>query len=175
MQPLDLLQGRLHGRPLVGDGTGTIGMRWAALLLSCAFAAVALPADARQRGGREEVVPAEARVLPYDGHIPGCQDTRVLAWVASKFAEKEAKFWPAPRTITAYEDIRRVAWRPWGIDYIPRRFCTATVWTSDGVKRRIDYSVREDLGIGPTWGMHLCVVGLDRNFANAPACRMARP
>jgi len=41
---------------------------------------------------------------------------------------------------------------------------------------RIDYSVREDLGIiGATWGVEFCVHGLDRNWAYAPACRMARP
>jgi len=62
------------------------------------------------------------------------------------------------------------------LDYIPRRFCTGTAILSDGVKRRIDYSVREGLGlIGVTWGVDYCVLGLDRNWAYAPACQMARP
>jgi hypothetical protein len=155
---------------------GSFDMRWAAfLLVSCALAA-SLPAEARSRGGRQEVVPAENRVIPADGEIPGCQDTSVLGQVSAKFAEKEARFWSSSLTITAYEHIKRIAWRPWGLDYIPRRFCTATATISDGTRRRIDYSVREDLGIvGAVWGVHFCVHGLDRNYANAPSCRMARP
>jgi hypothetical protein len=92
------------------------------------------------------------------------------------FAEKEAKFWNSTLTITQYENIQRIAWRPWGLDTIPRRYCTATAWTSDGVRRKIDYSVREDLGIiGASWGVEYCVKGLDRAWAFAPGCRMARP
>ena len=148
-------------------------MRWAAFLIPCALLAAA-PAAALT--GRQEVVPAERRVLPYDAAIPGCQDPSVLAKVAQHFAEKEAKFWSSSLTIVEYQNIRRLAWRPWGLDYIPRRFCTADARTSDGRMHRIDYSVREDLGmIGMTWGVEFCVHGLDRNWAYAPACRMARP
>ncbi len=148
-------------------------MRRAALLIPLALCA-ASPAAALS--GRQEVVPAERRVLPHDSHIPGCHDVLVLEKVSSRFAEKEAKFWRSPLTIVRYEDIRPIAWRPWGLDYIPRRFCTATAWTSDGARRRIDYSVREDLGIiGATFGVEFCVHGLDRNWAFAPNCKMARP
>jgi hypothetical protein len=144
----------------------------AAFLICSVF--LAFPASAQT--GRQEVVPAERRVLPHDAHIPACQNTAVLAKIAANFAEKEAAFWSSSLTIAGYEDIRPTAWRPWGLDYIPRRFCTAKAWTSDGVKRRIDYSVREDLGIiGATWGVEFCVHGLDRNWAYSPACKMARP
>lgn len=126
--------------------------------------------------GRQEVVPGERRVIPYDAHLPGCDDTYVLSTVARIFAEKEAKFWDSSLTIAGYENIQRTAWRPWGLDYIPRRFCSAMASMSDGRKRRVDYSVREDLGvIGATWGVEFCVHGLDRNWAYSPACRMARP
>ena len=148
-------------------------MRWTALLV---FGAVAAAAPAAALTGRNEVVPAERRVLPYDANIPGCGDQWVLAKVAQQFAEKEAKFWNSNLQIVEYEQIRRIAWRPWGLDYIPRRFCTGTVTLSDGRKRRIDYSVREDLGmISMTWGVEFCVHGLDRNWAFNPACKMARP
>ena len=144
-----------------------------ALLLATAVLA-ATPALARS--GRREVVPAEDRVIPHDAQIPGCQDLDVLEKVSSRFAQKESQFWNSTLTITGYEDIRRIAWRPWGLDFIPRRYCTATASTSDGRKRRIDYSVREGLGmIGASWGVEFCVAGLDRNWAYAPACRMARP
>jgi hypothetical protein len=144
-------------------------MRLATLLTCCA---VALSPGALAR----EMVPAEKRIYPYDTQLPACHDLAVLEKIASYFAEKEAKFWQSNLRIVEYERIRPLAWRPWGLDYIPRRFCTGKVVTSDGVRRQIDYSVREDLGIiGATWGVEWCVLGLDRNWAYNPACKMARP
>ncbi|AWN40937.1 hypothetical protein U8607_03185 [Methylobacterium durans] len=148
----------------------------AALCLGLAFVGAIEPALARS--AREEIEPAEERTFPFDANIPGCQDPGVLEKVATQFAEKEAKFWNSSLTIVSYDRIERTAWRPWGLDYYPRRFCTATATTSDGVRRKVDYSVRESLGIiGSTWGVEFCVHGLDRNlaYAYATACRMARP
>ena len=126
--------------------------------------------------GAREITSAEKRVFPYDTQIPACHDVAVLEKIASYFAEKEAKYWQSSLQIAEYEQIRPLAWRPWGLDYIPRRFCTGKVITTDGVKRRIDYSVREDLAvIGVSWGVEWCVHGLDRNWAYQPACQMARP
>ncbi len=130
------------------------------------------------RSAREDIEPSEERAFPFDADIPGCQDAGVLEKVSTQFAEKEAKFWNSSLTIVSYDTIERTAWRPWGLDYIPRRFCTATATTSDGIRRKVDYSVRESLGIiGATWGVELCVHGLDRDlsYAYATACRMARP
>lgn len=135
-------------------------------------------ASAEARSARQDIEPAEEHVFPYDANIPGCQDVDVLEKVSSGFAEKEAKFWNTTLRIVAYDRIERTAWRPNGLDYIPRRFCSAVATTSDGVRRRIDYSVRESLGIiGSTWGVEYCVHGLDHNLAYAysTACRMARP
>lgn len=147
-----------------------------ALALGLALASALEPALARS--AREEITPAEERLFPFDGDIPGCQDASVLERVSTQFAEKEAKFWNSSLTIVSYERIARTAWRPWGLDYYPRRFCSAVATTSDGVRRKVDYSVREGLGlIGANWGVEFCVHGLDRNlaFAYATACREARP
>ena len=47
---------------------------------------------------------------------------------------------------------------------------------SDTRARRIHYWIGEDLGmIGASWGVEWCVVGLDRNWAYNPGCRMAQP
>lgn len=130
------------------------------------------------RSAREDIEPAEEHTFPFDANIPACQDAGVLEKVSNQFAEKEAKFWNSSLTIVSYDTIERTAWRPWGLDYIPRRFCSATATTSDGIRRKVDYSVRESLGIiGATWGVELCVHGLDRDlsYAYATACRMARP
>jgi hypothetical protein len=144
-------------------------MRLATFLTCCVLA---LPAGAMAR----ELTPAEKREFPYDTQLPACHDVAVLEKIASYFAEKEAKFWQSSLHIVEYERIRPVSWRPWGLDYIPRRFCTGRVLTSDGARRQIDYSVREDLAIiGANWGVEWCVLGLDRNSAFNPACKMARP
>ena len=47
---------------------------------------------------------------------------------------------------------------------------------SDGLKHPVHYSIGEDTGIiDATRGVEWCVVGLDRNWAYAPACKMALP
>jgi hypothetical protein len=123
-----------------------------------------------------EVTPAEKRVLPFTADIPVCGDPAVLEEISARFAEKEAKFWNSGLTLVDYQRITPVAFRPWGLDLIPRRFCSATATTSDGRLHRIDYSIREDLGpLGSTWGTEFCVQGTDRNWAFNPSCRMARP
>jgi hypothetical protein len=123
-----------------------------------------------------EVTPAERRILPYSSDLPPCGDPSVLANISTNFAEKEAKFWNSDLTIVEYAKIQPLAYRPWGLDHIPRRFCSATATVSNGRRHRIDYSVREDLGFtGNGWGVEFCVTGLDRNWAYNPSCRMARP
>ncbi len=104
----------------------------------------------------------------------------MLEEVANNFAEKESKFWNSSLTIVGFDSIERTAWRPWGLDFIPRRYCSAVATTSDGLRRRVDYSVRESTGIiSSTWGVEFCVHGLDRNlayaYASTTSCREARP
>lgn len=126
--------------------------------------------------GAHDVVPAEARYSPFTGVLPACTDSSVLGRIERRFASREATYWNSTLTIVGFEHVRHVAERPWGKAYVPRRFCTATALMSDGRKRRVDYFVKEDLGIiGMTWGLNWCVHGLDRNFAYAPDCKMARP
>jgi len=72
--------------------------------------------------------------------------------------------------------VHEVAFRPWARGTVPRRFCTAVATVSDGHKHRVNYSIGEDAGmIGMTWGVEWCVVGLDRNWAYNPRCKMALP
>jgi hypothetical protein len=144
-------------------------MRLVTLLIACVLA---LSSTAIAR----EITPAEKRVRGYNTELPPCHALAVLEKISSYFAEKEAKYWQSDLRIVEYVKIRPVAWRPWGLDLIPRRFCTGMVTISDGSRRRIDYSVREDLGIiGADWGVEWCVAGLDRNWAYNPACKMAQP
>lgn len=154
-----------------------LSMRRAALSIALA-AATALSAVSAHAASTRKVDPrdwAEARYNPYTGNLPACEDPAVLGEITSWFNSREAKFW-GPLQIVSFDRVRPLAWRPWGEDFIPRRFCTARVLINDGVYRRVDYSVREGLGLFTwTWNVNWCVDGLDRNRAYAPGCQMARP
>jgi hypothetical protein len=112
----------------------------------------------------------------YDAVVPACEDPAALGKIQARFSEKESRFWNSSLQIVDFERVREIALRPWAVDTIPRRFCTGTAVVSDGIKRRVNYSIIEDGGmIGGTWGVEWCVLGLDRNWAYNPHCRMALP
>ncbi|MGO4707247.1 hypothetical protein AB4072_15905 [Microvirga sp. 2MCAF38] len=143
-------------------------MKWLTALITCAM--LSTPILAR------EITPAEKRDSSYNANLPACEDPLVLQSVSSRFSIKEGRFWNSPLEIVAFEEVHEVAWRPWGLDYIPRRFCSGTVLVSDGIQRRINYSVREKLGfLGISWGTESCIDGLDRDYSYAPACKQALP
>ena len=143
-------------------------MKWLAAFISCMM--LSAPAIAR------EITPAERREEPFDASLPACADPSVLHDISANFAHKEYKFWNSNLQIVAFERVQQVAWRPWGLDYIPRRYCTGTVVVSDGYKHKINFSIREDLGfIGIGWDTEACVDGFDRHYAFAPHCKQAAP
>ncbi len=112
----------------------------------------------------------------YDGVLPPCDAQPALYKIASRFNQKENTFWNTDLAIVGFDRIRETAFRSWAPNTIPRRFCSAVVEVSDGRKHAIHYSIAEDTGmIGASWGVEWCVVGLDRNWAYNPACKMARP
>jgi hypothetical protein len=112
----------------------------------------------------------------YDGVLPACDDNWALNKIAARFSEKEGTFWNSQLKIQSFEGVRETAFRPWAANAIPRRYCSAVANVSDGSRHAVHYSIAEDTGvIGMTWGVEWCVVGLDRNWAYNPACKMARP
>jgi hypothetical protein len=112
----------------------------------------------------------------YDASVPLCDETFALWKIQSRFSRKEWRFWESSLEIVRFENVREVAFRPWADNTIPRRFCSARALTSDGKWRMVHYSIIEDGGmIGASWGVEWCVTGADRNWANNPACRQAKP
>jgi len=110
----------------------------------------------------------------YDGVLPRCE--AALGTIASRFAQKEGRFWNSSLQIVGFDRVRETAFRPWAPETIPRRYCSAMAMVSDGRARTVHYSIIEDASIiGMTWGVEWCVVGLDRNWAYNPACHMAQP
>jgi hypothetical protein len=110
----------------------------------------------------------------YDGKVPPGEAG--LGEIAAHFGQKETRYWNSDLQILDFEKVREIAYSPWARGTIPRRFCSATALVSNGRKHAVYYSIGEDTGmIGSTWGVQWCVVGLDRNWAYNPRCKMARP
>ena len=110
----------------------------------------------------------------YDAVLPHCE--AALGTIAERFATKEGRFWNSDLQILDFERVRQTAFMTWRTGTVPRRFCAAVAAVSDGRKRAVYYSIVEDGGmIGASWGVEWCVVGLDRNWAYNPGCRMAQP
>jgi hypothetical protein len=112
----------------------------------------------------------------YSANVPLCDESGPLSKIRSQFGTKEHRFWNSDLEIVDVLNVHEVSFRPWVPGTIPRRFCRADAVVSDGVKRPVYYSIIEDAGlIGASYGVEWCVVGLDRNWAYNPSCRMARP
>ena len=157
------------GRTMRGFGLRSVFFA-AFALLALAFAGVGTQAQAAN--------PLELNFWlsgpRYDGALPPCEAG--LSQIQSKFSSKEGNYWNSALEITNFADVREIAFRPWQSDNIPRRYCTAIAYISDGKPRPVNYSLIEDGGLaGYGFGVEWCVVGLDRNWAYNPACRAARP
>lgn len=63
----------------------------------------------------------------YDGNVPACDTPGALSRIQDHFATTESRFWNSSLTIDSFDHIREVAFRPWGEEYIPRRYCSADV------------------------------------------------
>ena len=112
----------------------------------------------------------------YNRVVPGCDYPAALDRIIANFRTKEFRFWNSEMRIVGFENIRELDFLPWTAQAIPRRFCSGIVEISDGSRHVIHYSIAEDAGmIGANWGVEWCIVGLDRNWAYNPACKMARP
>ena len=148
--------------------------RFRALL--CALVAFAAHPAAAQALAGPNAPPAEARVRPFTGDLPGCADALVLAEIARKFWDRERDYWDSELSLEFFDAVRETGFRTRGASFIPRRHCAAAARFNDGAIRQVIYTIGEDLGfIGFGWGVDWCVVGLDRSLAHAPACSAAGP
>jgi hypothetical protein len=140
--------------------------RWFAGLLLALMATVS---------AAQALTPAENRIARYAAvPLPHCASPEVTGYVADWFGSREAIYWNSALRINRFDRIRETGLRPWGANYVPRRFCTARVQTSDGRLRRANYFVRESIGIfGNTWEVIWCVTGTDRHRTYAPGCEQA--
>ncbi len=137
----------------------------AAVFGCSSFAALARP-----------LVPAEHRYDYYSGRLPSCGDPYVFERIQSRFHDRESEFWKSGLEILGFDEVREVGMRSNGLDYIPRRYCMARAHMNNQSVRTVSYAIAEGMGIiGFGFGVDWCVAGLDRNYADAPNCKMARP
>lgn len=138
----------------------------ALVLLTCALAA---PAAA--------LTPAENRTAGYAAmRLPGCASPEVLEQVSAWFHSREATYWNSGLQIGGYDRVRERGLRPWGANFVPRRFCSARAHMNDGKLRYVNYFVRESIGpFGNSWEVIWCAAGLDRHRTYAPNCEQATP
>lgn len=122
------------------------------------------------------VTPAEQRYAPYSAEVPLCSDASALETIKARFSRRETDYWKSGLEITRYDQVRETGERTTGLDYIPRRYCQARAIFNDGKARQLTYWIGEGIGFaGHDWGIEWCVIGLDRNNAQAPACKTVRP
>ncbi len=146
------------------------GTALALCLFAAAGAAVLSGATARP------LTPAEKRFSPYDAVLPSCNDPAVFERIQSRFYQRETEYWNTGLEILGFDQPGEIGFRSNGLDYIPRRYCTARAILNDQKTRMVSYAIGEDLGIiGYGFDVDWCLAGLDRNNAYAPACKMARP
>src|SRR5262249_36933440 len=169
---LDRRRARGH-RPRLASERCLMSGRWLSSALAVSLAAMAATPAAPANPLYMNLHLSAPRL---GGLFPASADQASLYKITARFAQKEGSFWRSDLTIVALDKIREVAFRPGPPNTIPRRFCTALAFVSDGFKHPIHYSIGEDTGmIGATFRVEWCVMGLDRNWAYNPACKMARP
>lgn len=138
--------------------------------LMMALAAMAVVAVSSGSFAREEI-PAETRDLAYSAELPVCDSPGVLSEIQSRFARIERRYWHSSAEILQIDRIRQAAFRPHGLDLIPRRYCQAVATMSDNRRLKLRYAIVEDTGLfGYGAGVQYCLDGYDRNNTAPPGC-----
>jgi hypothetical protein len=109
----------------------------------------------------------------YSANLPSCE--AALDTIAYQFAIKEHRFWNSDLMIVSFDKVRELK-NTWAPDTVPRRFCRAVATMTDQHEHVVNYWIGEDTSLaGGAAGVEWCVVGLDRNWAYNPRCKMALP
>lgn len=119
---------------------------------------------------REEI-PAENREQSYAANVAACDSSSIVSKIQSRFSETESRFWSSNAEIVAVNSIRQTAFRPNGLDLIPRRYCQAVAIMSDNRRLKLRYEIIERGSItGLMDGVHYCLEGYDRNLTSPGQC-----
>ncbi len=139
--------------------------------LALGLALLALPASLALPATAREQIPAETRIIPWSGQLSACDDPGILSKLQSRFNYTERKFWSSQAEIIGFEKIRQAAYRPHGLDLIPRRYCQAVAVMGDRRRLTMRYAIIEEAGIiGMGEGLQYCLTGYDRNHTAMAGC-----
>ena len=117
---------------------------------------------------REEI-PAETRLYRYSADIAACESA--LSAIQSRFRATERRYWNSDAEIVSFELVRQAAFRPHGLDLIPRRYCQAVAVMADKRRLKLRYAIIEDGGFAGIWdGVQYCLDGYDRNHTAMAGC-----
>lgn len=137
-------------------------------ILAPVFALIMLSAGSAI--SREEL-PAENRIWPWSANLAQCDSDSVLAQIQSRFGANERRYWGGSVEISGFEKIRPAAFRPHGLDLIPRRYCQAVALMSNKRRLSVRYAIIEGGGFaGYSDGVQFCLDGYDRNYTAMPGC-----
>lgn len=118
-----------------------------------------------------EQIPAETRETAYSANLSACSSESVLGEIRSRFAGTESRFWNSNAEIVAIDRVRQAAFRPHGLDLIPRRYCEAVATMHDNRQLKLRYAIIEGTGFGSFGeGVQFCLDGYDRNHRAMPGC-----
>lgn len=132
---------------------------------------MALPAVLALPGQAREQIPAETRIIPWKADLSACDDPGVLSKLQNRFNATERRYWNSNAEIVGFEKVRQAAYRPHGLDLIPRRYCQAQAIMQDNRRLTMRYAIIEDAGmIGWSEGLQFCLTGYDRNHTAMPGC-----
>jgi hypothetical protein len=126
-----------------------------------ALALVAGPAIAADYGG---AVVGPTGVPYQQGHhvLPICDDGSVLSKVAEKQAYYDAHIIGRGIGIANFDAIREVKVDVDGPSLVPRRYCRAIAWLSDGRKSEVVYLIEFQAGFASIhWGVQSCLPSMD--------------
>lgn len=107
---------------------------------------------------------------------PSCAASGVVNSVVSRFDHYSHRYIGYPMTIMAVEDIHERRIERMKKQYpVERRYCSASVVTSDGVRRELWYLIERNFGFaGLGSSVEYCVSGLDRWYVYGMACKSLR-
>ena len=114
------------------------------------------------------------RSAPWNG--PMCDNSGVLNRISAHFNQAEARYWHTGVRMAQITSAREIAFKDWDPTIIARRYCAGSAYLSDGMRYDLVYWLRSEQGYaGVGWGVQFCLVGRDRDYTYAPACKMLRP
>lgn len=117
---------------------------------------------------REEI-PAETRRYSFDANLAACESA--LSTIQSRFRSTERRYWNSNAEIISFEQVGQAAFRPHGLDLVPRRYCQAVAVMADKRRLKLRYAIIEDGGFAGIWdGVQYCLDGYDRNHTAMAGC-----